>query len=275
MVERSRAIMKFTIYQNISVASTKEILHKEARLNRLQVVREMSKVQSPLKITVIDENTLDSRLSRTEADDAFCDSPPIEITHQLNTQNDLAKMAEIEKLVALCMGECEKLQNCDMTSNDRHLHLIHVQQAVKALIIQLNEVEIFPISNASIRLAAAVNNSSGPEDVKISIESVRIDSNSKLTVLIQLRAAIGDLVHLYKVSWTDLEHSSPHEFLSTNEVEDPFSLQVISLHQVPENYLHSIKIEYLWIAVSIIRGDRASCCRKSHTGTVQSGHLSF
>ena len=51
MVERSRAIMKFTIYQNISVASTKEILHKEARLNRLQVVREMSKVQSHLKIT--------------------------------------------------------------------------------------------------------------------------------------------------------------------------------------------------------------------------------
>lgn len=143
-------------------------------MNRLQIVRQMLKVQSPLKIKVINEYSLDTSLIRTADDDALCDSPPIEITHQLNTQNDLAKMAEIEKLVALCMGECEKLQNCSMTSNDRHLHLIHVQQAVKALIIQLNEVEIFPISNASIRLAATVNNSSGPDDVKISIESVRL-----------------------------------------------------------------------------------------------------
>ncbi|CAG5107018.1 Oidioi.mRNA.OKI2018_I69.chr1.g3105.t1.cds [Oikopleura dioica] len=212
----------------------------------------MLKVQSPLKLKVISEYSLDTSLIRTAADDAFCDSPPIEITHKLNTQNDLAKMAEIEKLVALCMGECEKLQNCSITSTERHLHLIHVQQAVKALIIQLNEVEIFPISNASIRLAAAVNNSSGPEDVKLSID--------------KLRAAINDLVHLYKISWTDLEHNIPHQCDPSNEVHDPLSLQVISLHQVPENYLHSLKIEYLWIAVSIIRGDRASCCRKSHTG---------
>ena len=37
---------------------------------------------------------------------------------------------------------------------------------------------------------------------------------------------------------------------------------MISLHQVPEIMLQDRKIESLWMAVSIVRGDGASCCRK-------------
>ena len=78
----------------------------------------------------------------------------------------------------------------------------------------------------------------------------------------KLRNSIADLVNLYHNSSPDFDHTPSSEFISADLIEEPWTLQVISLHQVPEIMLQDRKIESLWMAVSIVRGDGASCCRK-------------
>ena len=110
-------------------------------------------------------------------------------------------------------------------------------------------MEITPISNAIIRLQADITHSDRLPDA-----------------LDKLRNAITDLVNLYQNSSPDFDHTPSSECISSDFIEEPLTLQVISLHQVPEYPLQDRKIDSLWIAVSIVRGDGASCCRKVATG---------
>ena len=60
--------------------------------------------------------------------------------------------------------------------------------------------------------------------------------------------------------------------VSIEDIIEPVTIQIISLHQIPAEPSELVPpdktdhIDSLWMALSIIRGDGASCCRKVATG---------
>ena len=60
--------------------------------------------------------------------------------------------------------------------------------------------------------------------------------------------------------------------VSIEDIIEPVTIQVISLHQIPAEPSELVPpnttdhIDSLWMALSITRGDGASCCRKVATG---------
>ena len=84
-----------------------------------------------------------------------------------------------------------------------------------------------------------------------------------------LSDSINDLISLYKNSQPQLIQLQ-EEYISIEDIFEPMTIQITSLHQIPldpnELSTRHDNIDTLWMAISIIRGDGASCCRKVATG---------
>lgn len=99
------------------------------QLCTLQAIRECLKLQSDLKLVLVDSDLVSRSLARTAADDDECQIPPIDITHQL-TSHEIVKSSEISILVDLCHDQVRTfnfvypnlyLQSWDIFAVKRHL----------------------------------------------------------------------------------------------------------------------------------------------------------
>jgi len=78
------------------------------QLSTLQAIRECLKLRSDLKLSLVDSELIKRPLLRTLSDDEDCQIPPIDITHQLTSQ-EVVKSSEISILVDLCNDQVKNI----------------------------------------------------------------------------------------------------------------------------------------------------------------------
>lgn len=237
----------------LQIDSTNEFLSPKMFLHSLFIVRHCLKLNKSLKLTCVELDSLYRPFSRSADDDVICQTPPYYITTSLKPHQRVSDQ-ELRLILELCNKKCDDLLAENHESAIR-VRFQHLEQSVKALVAKLAQVETSELSTSIIRLQTDLNN---PNQLYLSIE--------------KLKDSIHDLISLYQNNSPEFSDSICDDSISIEDIIEPVSIQIISLHQIPAEPSELVPpnttdhIDSLWMALSITRGDGASCCRKVATG---------
>ena len=229
------------------VDATAEFLKPKMMLHELHIVRECLKLNIPMRLTCRPLVGLERPFSRSVEDDLNAQVAPV-LTSLTPAQAISDK--ELEIVLTLCYQKCDDLLVVDSEVPLRH-RFGHLEQSIKALVAKLGQVETSELSNAIISVQAAL-----AEPVYLTEAADKI------------KDAVQDLIALYQ-NPIDLSEVG---CLSIEDVTEPLTIKLVSLHQIPPEPQELLevhnnnKVESMWVAISIVRGDGASCCRKVATG---------
>ena len=218
-------------------------------LHELRTVRDCLKLNVPMRITIRQLSNLERPFQRTLEDDLNAQVAPI-LTSL--TPEQAISDKELEVVLQLCHQKCDDLL-VDSETPLRH-RFGFLEQSIKALVAKLAQVETSELSNAIISVQAAL---AEPVFLSEAIEKIK--------------DAIYDLISLYQ-NTNRVELVDDTNCISIEDVTESLTIKIVSLHQIPpepqdlSSANSTYKVESLWVAISIVRGDGASCCRKVATG---------